>query len=793
MSTNPTPQGSVPAPAPKTQGLPVPADAKSRLNDAVQDGVQEARGEGLSKVSQSKGALTDLGIGKRTRLFQDESKHYLADELQDAYDRFIETQTVYLGAEQERHDIPRNGMLAEIIKHTTILLYDLPELMARVSTGFVDTTGRMYISVPFFEKLLADDKAGKDGIEVMLRHEAEHLRRMHLQRMVEFPHSLANIAQDIRINLDIARMAAIQEMIADRNTASQVSDPSAVEKAVQNYLTNTLGSAMRIAHAFTWADHQKWGLKSEEAIAAELLKEYKASPKTDPETEVSFPKVCEGVAQDMDAIETAANVIDPKTKAPVDAQTAQAAHNLAGDLRRVAKDPKAITKAEYQKLLSDLVPLMSGKPMADRDMEHKKIQLAAGTGAPPPPSVKTGDAFVDTLTPSMRALVLFQLLNMILNPKQGVGGPSNGGVRVKDLPMPPQPGTSANEDMADGNSDRRPNANVYHGDDHVLTGEEVKDILERNGLHDVAQKLGYDELEKIEEKEAASRDAAMGAINQAREDQMRVSPSRYPGSHMVDYAVAQVADFYRPVLNWKSRLKETIAEAGMGSRYEFEEPWQVYYAEPSDLGVGSVNDIPYMGSNVPGSSERPVILVPVDTSGSVDDAMLKRFITEAVNMARDNDSGDSAPEVIVVFADTMGRGTPVLITPESYQEFLKKGLNYGGRGGTNFQASLEHCFDMLKDGGALEGRKLDSIVYFTDTFDMPPDQYALEEAAFSAGMSKLPTLLFLAPKSCFNEAFTEGVSAYAECIYFDTKKDLTVDFEDLDQSIESRGHRRSRP
>ena len=195
---------------------------------------------------------------------------------------------------------------------------------------------------------------------------------------------------------------------------------------------------------------------------------------------------------------------------------------------------------------------------------------------------------------------------------------------------------------------------------------------------------------------------------------------------------------------------------------------------------------------MPGKEQKPLIFVPIDTSGSVDDAMLKRFVTEAINMARKVSRG-VAPDVVIVFADTVARGAPVFINEKNYKQFLEKGIDYGGRGGTSFQASLENLFELVKPGSksGYAKRNIDAIIYMTDTGDSVPDAYRLLTKAMECGMKKLPTTLFLAPKSCFNDSFQAGIKKWADILYFDTapghKQTVKLDNIAADQERKNAG------
>ncbi len=762
---------NAPAAAPLTPASPDAAMRKTRQKNSEQLARQVAAGDPFArrKLNENSPELQDL--------------------VEDWHQRFLETRALNPSS-RDRVDYPRFGMLAEIMSRTPVRIYDLPELKARCNTAFVEPTGRMFISDEFFRKLVTEQEAGQHSLFFIFCHEAEHLRRLHLQRMLEYPNELANRAQDVRINLDVALVLAMDDLLENpkygqSSAARRInqSNPSSIDTALRDFYEN-LGESAKIGMAMTYEARAKWGDMSEGSIAAQMYKEHQEKPPGE-DHEFSFIDLCEAVAQDMDAIAHSA-------RGKKDATTDATATGLAVAVRATGKARGRSKPADIEAIVADLAPLQQSGAMLDRDLYHDGLQNSALNKGAGVPSTSTGDPFIDTLKPSLRSKVLLDTLDMVLNPSQGGDAPDlEGGLRVRDLDLPSSAKNPGQQQGEPGQSST-PAANVNRADEHVISTEELAAILNKAGLGDVADKLGYNDLAKVGQETVAAKDGVASAVNKASEDMMRVGAG-YPGGHMVDYAVAQMNDLYRPVLTWKVAVQRVIDEAGRNSRFDFDEPWMVYSAEPADIGVDSIDDIPYQGSFVPGSVQRPLILVEIDTSGSVDDAMLKRFVTEAINMARESDNGESSPEIVILFADTVVRGEPLFINEENYQEFIRNGVNYGGRGGTNFTASIQHAFEMFKEGGVLEGRRLDALVYFTDTFDSPPEQAAIEDAAFDANMNRLPTMLFLAPKECFNEAFRDGVAPYADTIFFDTKQLLEVDLEDAEAGIEQREQRRVRP
>jgi hypothetical protein len=735
-----------------------------------------------------KGMEEALGVGKNGKVLNAEAQD-LQDDVDDMRDEFLAVRSIYVGG--KRHDVKRNGMVAEIVSRVPIIVYDLPELKRICNTAFVDMTGKIYVSDTFGGRVVAESKSGKDAFPFLTRHEGEHLRRDHMQRMLDLPGMLANIAQDIRINIDNIKGEA-----AERYYTTHGTDPNPADllKAVQAYQLEMSTTALRIGYAMTYEEYVKYDGLSEEAIGAILLAEW-VDPPSVPNREVVFEHIMLGAAGESDLVKSLLVNGFPLAKtAPRYALTPVELSGLSQDLRLIGKNKashKTTTDKQLQDCLDLLGKLREHQGLLELDMRHGQASMSiAGTGGVHK-SGTSGDDYLDAMQPSERVQLAFDVLDSILNPKpeNNLGGKAKGGgLTIKDLDrMRKNPGSTmgANTDGQQSSSvddknggpgddnvpDMVPMPNVYNTANHTMGPEELQKILKDAGLsNESLEKLGYNDLDTINGEINAAKQGVTSAINQASEDMMAVG-SRYPGGHLVNYAKAQMVDFFKPVLTWTMAMKKIIDGAGRGSRHSNTKPWSIFHADHRDLGLRSAGDIPYRGSRLPGKKLKPLIFVVIDTSGSVDDAMLKRFISEGVAMASAAKSrGEAAPEVVLVFADSIARGEPVYITEKNVKEILKKGVNYGGRGGTNFQAGIESVFEMVKPGSksGFAGRTIDAIIYKTDTGDRCPDPQRLLTHAISCGVKQLPTTLFIAPKACMNDSFNAEVKKWADIVYFDS-------------------------
>lgn len=646
-----------------------------------------------------------------------------------------------------RVDFHANGMLAEILKRTPVFIYDHPMIKREVNTAFVDTTGRMFICDTFFQKMKDEWEKGLDSFSFIFGHEVEHLRRFHTSRGLEDDPKLANIAYDMRINADL-HLVEIFKLVKEKGIHCQIWD-DAFKGVATSYFESIKGSEIiMMGHTNSVELLFEVKLKSEETILAELRKKKQDKKQNEPE-EFSFKDLCEGVAQDLENIKrnNIGNIVD---------------HKNGQILAKKVRDLGAVCGNKTKQELLDIL-----KEVFDIKMSDIGMNLDLKKDAFP---VNTKDKWINSLAPTVRMDLLTQAIQMKLSPSSAGSKADNDGVKVKDLDIP-------------GGGDPT--------DNHIMSGKDLSEKLDKAGLGHVAEKLGLKDLEEIGRGEAEAKSSTVGAINQSIEDMSRVGADKMPGAHMINYASAQMRDLYKPVTTIKMRIKEMVEESGIESRFSIEEPWTIYHMDAADLGLDNQDDIPYMGSFIQGGTKKPTFIVIIDTSGSVDDLMLKRFISEAINAVRTNDSGENPPEIIISFADTICRGEPLMVTEENYMDYIRNGVPYGGRGGTNFTASTQNIFKMYEEGQSLNGRRLDGIVYLTDGFDAPPEQSRIEEAAEKAGFQKLPPMMFIVPEECYNKEFADEISSYAEVFKLRDDSLAELDFNELEDRLSARGGRNS--
>lgn len=357
--------------------------------------------------------------------------------------------------------------------------------------------------------------------------------------------------------------------------------------------------------------------------------------------------------------------------------------------------------------------------------------------------------------------------------------PNGAGGKGKGQPQAgAQPGTTSRGEQG---VDMVPSPQSHSSDHHVIDPEQLAQLFKDAGVsNETLEVLGYDDLKAIQGDIISTKSNLVNAINKASEDATRLG-SRYPGGHLLHAARTDLKQLSKPVISWQSSFRKFLEEAGRGIRQDDNEAWTPYFVDHRDMGLASADDIPFLGSIVPGREERPLIFNVLDLSGSVSEEMALRFLTEAVHQGR-TAGRNQGMDCVNFFSDTVIRDEPLYITERNYQQIVKNGLTYSGGGGTNHQAVLEHLFDLVKPGTRgprrpYAGRKISAITLFTDLGDAPPDPVRLLKKAQSCGMARLPPVLILAPRICMDKRYEEHVSKWATLVYIDVDKQHIINLD----------------
>lgn len=304
--------------------------------------------------------------------------------------------------------------------------------------------------------------------------------------------------------------------------------------------------------------------------------------------------------------------------------------------------------------------------------------------------------------------------------------------------------------------------------DHLLSPGDLRKELEKQGMKDIADKLGLPQPGDAQALEQlAKTEQQRTQEDLAKAKQIRQQGGKMAGPHIEDAMATAIDDLYEPKLNWRVGMRELILGEGQQLQYSDEIPDAIYYQDVNMIGVEQPI---YDGMLLP-TENKTHVLVIIDTSGSVDDQMLKAFFSEAFGIVREDPM--NAPQIMVFSADTALRGKPINVTPDNWEDKLE-GLKAYGRGGTTFVEPLVNALKLARE----QQRRVAGVVYFTDTYARPPARSELPEL--------LPPIVFVAQETNSQvEHFRNDVSDYADVYSIDDTGSQETTIE-LDPAVTGR-------
>ncbi len=311
---------------------------------------------------------------------------------------------------------------------------------------------------------------------------------------------------------------------------------------------------------------------------------------------------------------------------------------------------------------------------------------------------------------------------------QGKGSPGQGGKNQKGQPN--------GEGEKGGDAADHPESFGADGDEHMPDLEDIVRVMKQNGMDAALAKLGIHDANDVEEIGQVKKDNELNkveAIHKAAA-QMAQANGKYPGAHLATAAADMIISQAKGKLHWKMSLREMILGDGGRYRPSMEESSSLYYIDEVEDMLGARPWLPVELAFKP----QEVVMIPVDTSGSVSNEDLKEFFAEIFELVTASSGfGDAASEVIVVPADTAIREEPTVITPANVEEFMNNGIRVLGRGGTDFGDVIRSCAKLPQ----VKGKKIKSWVYFTDLFDRAPKSKA------EVGLEEDVNFVFVAARS----------------------------------------------
>lgn len=309
------------------------------------------------------------------------------------------------------------------------------------------------------------------------------------------------------------------------------------------------------------------------------------------------------------------------------------------------------------------------------------------------------------------------------------------------------------------------------GQPDTVNMKEMSSMVEDAGLTATRDRLEIPEpwdYSKIEQVEKATRLADVDDITKSIK--MAGQAGTMGGGHLEGAAHEEVLKETEGKLSWKMGLQEILGES-MKFAYSEAEPGDLYYIDPREMGM---NTEIFIGTELPHKTEG-VVMVLMDTSGSITEDLFKMFMAEIFGIIRNqNPDSSQASEVVLLFCDDVLRGEPVIINEDNFDELSSSKMNVQGRGGNDIGGTIKAAAALPM----FEEKKISGIVYLTDLGDAPPTKRDVPEGV---------PLVFVCPPDYYQEEFIKQVKDFARVYPIEEgmEVDLTRDGY-LDENISTK-------
>lgn len=295
-------------------------------------------------------------------------------------------------------------------------------------------------------------------------------------------------------------------------------------------------------------------------------------------------------------------------------------------------------------------------------------------------------------------------------------------------------------------------------DGHAISQAQMLALLKEIGELAAAELLGLDNPEKL------AQQSAVNTLKVAAQAKQISATLEREGAAMPGRATSDAIDEYIGNLggskvDWKAETVNIIAGTGGRHVEHIDYIGDEYMIDPTLFG--STDNI-WIGGQGPALNNQVSIAI-IDTSGSMRNENLTCAASEVLAMIAQN--GPDAPEIAVFFSDTCVRNldAPLIVTPDNVGA-VESGIRSGeiratGRGGTILSEAINSVLaSPYTQNLRAEGKRLESVIFFTDTGDAPPRREDIT--------GQLPRkFIYAVPEGCnASDEFVDAVSSYAKVI-----------------------------
>lgn len=327
----------------------------------------------------------------------------------------------------------------------------------------------------------------------------------------------------------------------------------------------------------------------------------------------------------------------------------------------------------------------------------------------------------------------------------------------------------------------------YESGSHVISAEQLKAVLEKAGISEEEIKaLGLPDGEaQQKESDAKATNIVDSAAHDAQTKDRSASLGQGKGN-LPGFFKERITQKNQGLLDYKGELKSMLDfVVGQTAKLTIDvsSPTIEYFLDHEDVGLS----MPVWEEDRMPSKSTGVVMVLIDTSGSVSDDLLAQFTSDIIKMSQYlNERGG---KVVVCSADTDLKFEDIVeITEDNIADIIANGLPIAGRGGTDFKQSLisaGQLIDTVYKSSNMNEKKEEvaALIYLTDGEDRPPSRLP---------HPSLPSVIhYVVPKSQVSR-LDAAVSGYAKVLPLEAGVTLDLGIETVVEDAQRQNQQMSR-
>ncbi|WP_338854056.1 VWA-like domain-containing protein (plasmid) [Alteromonas macleodii] len=331
--------------------------------------------------------------------------------------------------------------------------------------------------------------------------------------------------------------------------------------------------------------------------------------------------------------------------------------------------------------------------------------------------------------------------------------------------------SDANNSDENNGDEHKGDGSHNNSDEHMISNEDLANALIEAGDKDLADQLGISPDLTDEEKAKAiqvAKDKLTNDLAEAQNDRKRAENKgiAIPGKHIEDALDDSLKVDRQAKIKWNLAVQEMIYGNGMESIENDGLMDDIFFIDPSDMGLG---DNVYIPAQIPFEENKGSYIFILDTSASMTMDDLEESTAEIQGMLEGIENDET--KIFLVSSDTVSRGDVLEINAGNVVEKFEE-LKLYGRGGTDLTAGIVSAMELVQKD--FPDYPISGIVFGTDLGDTAPSREDLPD--------DLPPVIFITSPDSYNTHFHAAVKDFATVVTIEDGSEANFD-NDMSMSI----------